>query len=140
MPDYKYTLNLSTPQTLQNIIPKFSSSFLWLTSKSTAKDDNEQSQALQKARKLAPLPQAGSPPNVGPRQQGRGYPLAACATGGSAARDSKEKRSADYPRCGTRRRRIGKPCASTSSYPSRSTYVSPTRSLSLSPVPRSELH
>ena len=100
------------------------------------------SQRRQRTESSPPESQELSPTSggksslCGAKVKGGGYPLAACATRCSAASDLQEKRSADYPRCGARRRRIGSPCTTASSYPSRSTRVSPTLPLSLSPVSR----
>uniref|UniRef100_M4B899 RNase H type-1 domain-containing protein n=1 Tax=Hyaloperonospora arabidopsidis (strain Emoy2) TaxID=559515 RepID=M4B899_HYAAE len=78
-------------------------------------------------------------PIVGPRQKGGGFLLAACATGGSAACGSREKRSAGYPSAGYVDDGSNHPAKRRSSYSSRSAYNSPTCSLSMSPVPRREL-
>uniref|UniRef100_M4BRT9 RxLR effector candidate protein n=1 Tax=Hyaloperonospora arabidopsidis (strain Emoy2) TaxID=559515 RepID=M4BRT9_HYAAE len=72
-------------------------------------------------------------------KKGGGFLLAACATGGRAACDSREKRSAGYPSAGHVDDGSNHFAKRRSSYSSRSAYNSPTRSLSMSPVPRREL-
>uniref|UniRef100_M4BKW6 RxLR effector candidate protein n=1 Tax=Hyaloperonospora arabidopsidis (strain Emoy2) TaxID=559515 RepID=M4BKW6_HYAAE len=72
-------------------------------------------------------------------KKGGGFLLAACATGGSAACGSREKRSAGYPSAGYVDDGSNHPAKRRSSYSSWSAYNSPTRSLSMSPVPRREL-
>uniref|UniRef100_A0AAV1V1T3 Uncharacterized protein n=1 Tax=Peronospora matthiolae TaxID=2874970 RepID=A0AAV1V1T3_9STRA len=65
--------------------------------------------------------------------------LAACATGGSAACDSREKRSADYSSAGHVDDGSNHPAKRRSSYSSRSADNSSTHLLNASSVPRREL-
>uniref|UniRef100_M4BQS7 RxLR effector candidate protein n=1 Tax=Hyaloperonospora arabidopsidis (strain Emoy2) TaxID=559515 RepID=M4BQS7_HYAAE len=59
--------------------------------------------------------------------------------GGSVVCGSREKRSAGYPSAGHVDDGSNHPAKRRSSYSSRSAHNSPTRSLSMSPVPRREL-
>ena len=113
--------------------------FLYSCSNRQAKTTTDRAESFR-IQETGSLTLDGKSLIVGPSKvKGVGCFLAAGATGGSAARFEREVvHRMSYAQA--RLRWIESPCTSISSYPFWSTYVSPTRSLSLGPVIPSELY